>query len=190
MICIRLSRCALAVGVLFFATASSCGPVHDRQNVSANETWLFTEDDAVQLRVSAEDWLILERPRGISLGPRIVIEQPSMVLLPDGPSVETASPTTFQIRFEPHPEGGAVDLESLTITARRVRMPRFKRELTDKLLRFLRGDEILAEDIKVPRGRYLVDIAIADTAGIQTVETFRLNVVEGDREGTVAEEGP
>ena len=99
-----------------------------------------------------------------------------MVHTPEGPTIETSSPTAFFIRFEPNPQGTDVDMSTLSIVAKRQRIPWFQRDLTGKLGDFLEQDRIIAEGIKVPRGRYLVDIAIADTAGVLTVASYRLRV--------------
>lgn len=174
----RLSRHAWSIAVLLGSITWACSPATEQVVDTAQEIWLFSEEDAAELRVASEDWVILDVPRGDSLGPMITVERPTVIQTPEGPTIETSSPTAFFIRFESNSQGTDVDMSTLSIVAKRERFPRLKRDLTGKLADFLKQNRIEAEAIKVPRGRYLVDISIADTAGVLTVESYRLRVTK------------
>jgi hypothetical protein len=140
---------------------------------SKSRLLLFTAKEASQLRVSDADWKVPPRLRSASNGPRIEIRSPQLKTAGDGPLIETATPANLAVLFQPN--GSPVDMASLEITARK---GLFSKSLTSVLRPYVHGTALVANDVAIPAGKFLIEIAIADTAGSKTVETYRLQVDE------------
>jgi len=69
--------------------------------------------------------------------------------------------------------GAPVDMGSLEVRAKK---GFFSVSLTDRLKPYLRGATLEATAIKIPEGRFLIQVEIADRSGGRTVDTFRLEV--------------
>lgn len=164
-----LSRgCAPVVvlaAVLGASNAGSAGPV-------ARLT-LFTPAEAEQLRVSDAEWKPARRSRGVPPGPRIDVKAPEVRTSTDGTIIETRTPANLVIQFES--TSAPVDMGSLAVTARK---GIFSKSLTDLLRPYVKGTSVAVDGVAIPAGKFLVEIAIADERGAQTVETFRLQVDE------------
>jgi len=130
---------------------------------------LLTPKEAVQLRLTEEEWRPPPRTRGLSVGPRIIFKRPPVKDAADGPIIETASPTDFIIFFEPN--RAPIDMKSLQIEAKKWL---FSKSLTDRLKPYIQGTSLQATGVSIPQGLFVIQIEIADVAGAKTVATYRL----------------
>jgi hypothetical protein len=146
------------------------------QSGQSQDLILLTSEEAMQLRLTTAD---LEREIGsaprtrtISLGPRIVIQKPQVTgtAFPH-PTLETESPTDIIVTFEAL--YAPVNMDSLQVKAKK---GWFTKSLTDRLKPFVEGTRLAATGVKIPRGRFLIQIAIADQQGTERVETYQLTV--------------
>ena len=137
----------------------------------APRLFLLNPSEAAQLRLGAD-----ERPpgpilRGPSAGPRIVVYKPAVTQTAEGSVIETTPSTSFVISFEPN--GAPVNMDSLEIKARK---GLFSVSLTSRLKPYIHGTDLQADAVSVPEGRFVIQIEVADSAGVRTVETYRLEV--------------
>ena len=134
--------------------------------------------EAARLRWSDEEWIPSAgraslRTRSMAAGPRIVVQRPLVRETPEGPTLATVTPMGLLIVFEAR--GAAVDMPSLRVQARK---GIFSKSLTETLQPYIRGSRVEAEDVQVPEGRFLIQIAIADLQGRTTSESYRLEVTK------------
>jgi hypothetical protein len=130
---------------------------------------LLTPKEAAQLRLTEEEWQPPPRTRGLTTGPRIVIQRPMLRDTPDGPSMETTSPTDFIIFFEEN--RAPVDMNSLQIEAKKWLLTL---SLTERLRPYIQGTSLQAKGVGIPAGLFVIQIEIADVTGAKTVGTYRL----------------
>jgi hypothetical protein len=86
-------------------------------------------------------------------------------------TIEMVTPLDLLILFEAN--RAAVDMDSLQVTARKWF---FTKSLTALLRPYIRGTTLQGQEVKIPEGRFLLEIEIADVHGVKTVETYRVNV--------------
>jgi hypothetical protein len=136
---------------------------------------LFTQDDVASLRFSDHDWPQVPRSRGLDAsGPRIVFEHPEVHDVDGGPTIEMTTPGALLVRFEP---GQApIDMHSLQVTAKK---GFFSKSLTDMLRPYVHDTVVEVGKLEVPTGKFMIEIAITDQHGDQTVGKYRLDVTEG-----------
>ena len=134
---------------------------------------LFTPGEAAQLRMDDAEWKPPPRVRSATNGPRIEVRAPALKATGDGPVLETVTPASLAVDFQAG--GSPVDMNSLEVTARK---GLFSKSLTALLKPYIRGTALEVKDVAIPSGKFLIEIAIADTAGAKTVETYRLQVAE------------
>jgi hypothetical protein len=151
---------ALATG--FFCSALAAPP--------GNSIVLFTPREAHHLRLTTNEWEAVAMPRALSVGPQIIVRRPKTVP-GDIPTIETQSPTDLDVVFEPR--DAPVRMDSLNVEARK---GFFSKPLTAMLRPYIRGDSIEMSQVKIPTGRFMLDISIADTSGNITDTTYRLEV--------------
>jgi hypothetical protein len=135
---------------------------------------LFSEDEAMQLRLDDEEWRSVPITRSISLGPSITIQAPNVSTQKGGATIEAPTPADLWVLFED--KKAPVDMTSLRI---KIKKGFLSKSLTDRLQPFIQGNSLRGEKLEIPRGRYSVEFSIADTDGSRTVETYRLLVGEG-----------
>lgn len=104
-------------------------------------------------------------------GPHIILKYPEWVRTHSIPTIRTTTSARFEMRFEPRE--AAVDMYSLAVWARK---GIFKRSLTDWLKPYIRGNTIVADEVKLPRGEFVLEIQIADRGGEQTSQKLRVIV--------------
>jgi hypothetical protein len=102
-----------------------------------------------------------------------VIQRPQLKDSSAGPVIETLSPTDFFVFFEEN--HAAVDMDSLQIKAKK---GSFSESLTARLKPYIQGTSLQAKEVKIPAGRFLIQIEITDQHGAKTAETYRLMVRE------------
>ena len=152
---------------LFLSTFSSV------QRAEAEEVFLFTAKEAEQLWHADADWEIFQRTRASTDGPRVVIQRPELKGTKDDPLIETASPVDLFVTIERNQ--APVDMESLEIKAKK---GFFSKSLTKKLRPYIKGTVIEAIGIKVPSGKFIIQITISDSEGAKTIAAYRLSVKE------------
>jgi hypothetical protein len=98
-------------------------------------------------------------------GPEIRVQQPDA-------NHPLHAPLSFRVLFVPKP-GAAIDVSSFHAT-----YGFFGIDITSRLLQHahLGPDGLSAENVDIPSGDHRVTLAIADTAGRQTSETFHFTV--------------
>ena len=145
--------------------------------------FLITPQEAEQLRLALEDLPpptgmpdVTRRPPGeerqpLPRGPRVVVHHPPVKETPEGFIIETYATTHFHISFDQNQ--APVDMNSLEVRAKK---GIFSLSLTDRLKPYVQGTILRADTVKLPSGRFLVQVEIADVAGGRTVETYRLDV--------------
>ena len=162
---------SIAVATLFWVSIGWAQPSRPQ------ELALFSPEEAAVLRFTAEEF---EREtdsappsgtRSLSRGPVIVVQKPQITGGASRPTLETASPTDIIILFQA--SHAPVNMDSLQVQAKK---GWFTKSLTDRLKPFVQGAQLAAKGIDIPQGRFLIQIAIADQQGAETVETYRLTV--------------
>lgn len=172
------NRDALGIGIRFVLAAIlaaiglpivGSSPALAEQPI-ADAIVLFTLNDANKLRLSEKEWRHVARSRALSMGPVIVVRSPPIVF-GDIPTIETATPASLVVLFEPR--SAPVDMNSLDVEAHK---GFFSKSLTDRLRPYIHGDTIKVNDVRIPAGKFTLDISISDQAGDTTVNTYRLEV--------------
>ena len=161
-------------GVVFLRRSN---PRHqDTVGAEAHENaWLILPEEAPELALSAEEWdQTVGGTRGPSLGPRVSVIKPTIEERQQGPTITATSPLSLEVQFEEN--RAPIDMTSLTVSARRKSFPPVKVNLTERIQRYVKGWAIFASGISIPKGKYLIELVIADEEGHETVEAFRLEV--------------
>jgi hypothetical protein len=100
-----------------------------------------------------------------------VIQKPLPTGTATHPTLETDSPTDIIVAFEAlH---APVNMDSLQVRAKK---GWFTKSLTDRLKPFVEGTRLAAKGVKIPRGKFWIEIAIADQQGAERVDAYRLTV--------------
>ncbi|MCK6553162.1 hypothetical protein L6Q96_01045 [Candidatus Binatia bacterium] len=161
---------AASIAVLVAAALAAAAAVRAEP---APRLTLFSPAEAERLRIDDAEWRPPRRLRGVPPGPRIDVKAPQVRTDTDGALIETRTPASLVIRFEPNP--APVNMGSLEVTARK---GIFSKSLTDLLKPYVKGTSLAVDAVEIPAGKFIVEIAVADENGAQTVETFRLRVDE------------
>ncbi|MCP5002978.1 MAG: hypothetical protein GY941_03370 [Planctomycetes bacterium] len=136
------------------------------------ELVLFTPSEADQLRQTKEDWNLIPRTRGaLPDGPLIRVKDPQIKNSYYGPTVRIFSPAKILVSFEEN--RAPVDMESLQIKAKKGFITK---TLTNRFKPYIEGTSINVEKMRVPTGRFTLNVKIADINGSETSETYRLVV--------------
>jgi hypothetical protein len=106
-----------------------------------------------------------------ALGPRIVMQSPRFHETRVDRTIETVTPLDLLILFEANLV--PVDMDSLQVTARKWF---FTKSLTALLRPYIWGTTLRGQKVKIPEGRFLLEIEIADIHGMRTLETYRVQV--------------
>jgi hypothetical protein len=149
------------------------------------DSFLFTQDEAAKLNLSeleGREWSnyldqhftkYLSTRGAATKGPRIKVTYPSVKISDSGQTIETQSPTKLIVEFIENAFGGLVDMSTLEVIGKR---GWFKKSLTEKLRPYVKGKVIQASDIKIPTGKFHLEVSIADRSGVKTVENYILVV--------------
>lgn len=143
---------------------------------------LLTEEQAKKLHLTEEEaqnlWLMSEeignlwQPGGMDKsitgsGPRIVFRNPSIVAQGDQiPLIETTVPFDLHIVFE-SAGGTVVDMNTLKIMVKKGFLPSV--EYTEELSPYVTGTTLRAESVKIPTGRFRIQLEIADQSQNKTI---------------------
>jgi hypothetical protein len=132
---------------------------------------LLTDAEAEQLRVTDADLLLPVSTPMMSDGPRIVLRRPDITGKGKTPTVTTSSPTDLTVVFERN--RAPIDMTSLQVEARK---GMFKQSLTKRLQPYIQGTSIMAQQVKMPSGKFIIEIDIADQEGARTFQRYYLQV--------------
>ncbi len=142
-------------------------------NASLAESFFLSAEEAVQLQLSDAEWAMPPIiTRGSSTGPFIDFQAPP-IKDPAHPTLETASPLSLIIFFQKN--SAPVDMSSLEIIAKK---GFFKKNLTERVKPYVQGTTLKALELEVPKGKFKIQIIIADIKGNQTSVEYRLLVGE------------
>ena len=142
------------------------------QMTASKETNLFTQEEVKKLHHSEMEWQEpLVKFRSRPPGPVIKIQSPSVRELSAGSTIQTNSPIDLIILFSKnqHP----VNMNSLKVIAKK---GFFSKSLTDLMKGYIRGNVLEAQGVKVPTGKFKIEVSIADRNGNRTIKTYRLLV--------------
>jgi len=136
------------------------------------DQYLISFEEARQLQLTDDEWL--EKPlvmRSVSNGPEISILKPQINNDDIGAVIETSSPTDLLVLFKE--KSSPVAMDSINILAKK---GMFKKNLTDRLKKYISGEKIDARELMLPSGKFLIIVEISDSSGRKTVEEYRLQV--------------
>lgn len=134
-------------------------------------SFFLTEQEALELTLNEAEWNMPPIvTRGIPPGPVISISSPSLID-DKNPTLEGASPLNLMVTFKEN--SAPVDMKSLEVTAKK---GFFSKSLTDRVKPFVHGNSLEASGLKVPEGKFRIEILIADIQGNQTSMEYRLVV--------------
>ncbi|RWX48934.1 hypothetical protein VT99_10422 [Candidatus Electrothrix marina] len=144
---------------------------------SAMAAALFTRDEAELLRYNDTEWKQMQEEEAYSA---------TKGFMPDGPVIELVepkvknqddvimiTPASLHLRFVS--AGEAVNMSSLRVIGRKFLV---KKDLTDRLAPYIKGQEVVARDLEIPSGKFTLDIEIADDKGAVTKQSYKV-VVKG-----------
>lgn len=139
---------------------------------------LLTEEEAARLRLTEEqfEWQV-EYQRGTlshgdsdpQPGPRIDFQSPA---IDDDGVIRATTPLDLSVAFKPN--RAPVNMESLEVRARK---GVFKKIMTSTVLPYVVPDgdggwRFVVESVAIPRGRFRIEIDIADENGEKTIQTY------------------
>jgi len=139
--------------------------------IATAENFLLFPGEATELQLTETEWNMPPiTTRGAGFGPIINFKTPTPKNT-DNPTLETTSPADLIILFQQN--GAPVDMASLEITAKKGFL---KRDLTERIRPYIQGTSVVATDLQVPKGKFKIQIIIADIKGNQTSTEYRLKV--------------
>lgn len=153
-------------------TLTLSAPRPHRPRMAAQMTAvLFTPEETQALQLTEHEWLLPVSQPTSSLGPRIVLQYPSVKRNGRVPVIETDTPAMFRVLFEPN--SAPVDMSSLQVRARK---GFFKKSLTGFLKPYIHGTMIEAQNLQFPSGKFMIEIDISDHDGQSTSQSYYLHV--------------
>jgi hypothetical protein len=135
------------------------------------EIALLTGEEAQQLHLTDQEWLLPTSMPSLENGPRIIIQKPPILTASKPPTLEATSPTQLLVVFEPNL--APVNMDSLEV---KVKKGFLKVSLTDRLKPYIQGTAIAASNLQIPVGKFLIEIDIADQKGERTSREYYLKV--------------
>ena len=165
--CIALFAC-LIIGLVNLVYGGAT-PAQSAQDDA--ELVLLTNSEAEQLRITDADLMLPVSTPITSDGPRIVLRRPDITGTGKTPTVTTSSPTDLTVIFERN--RAPIDMDSLQVKARK---GIFKKSLTKRLQPYIQGTSIVAQKVKMPSGKFIIEIDIADQEGVRTFQRYYLQV--------------
>jgi hypothetical protein len=163
---------AKAAGALLVAVLAGHLAGTDARAQSVNQgPVLFTPAEAVRLRLSDQEWRSVPRARALSTGPIIVVEKLRVDDSEGVPIIQTTTPVDLLVSFRQR--SAPVDMNSLDVEAHK---GFFSKSLTDVVRRYIKGNSLQIEKARLPIGKFLLDIKIADQDGDTTDQSYRLEI--------------
>jgi len=138
---------------------------------------LITTEEAEELSLTEQELAALIavpriRLRSTRPGPRVVLQFPPIVD-EDARTIYAGTPTDLRIVFEE--SLAPVDMSTLQVKARKGVL---SKSITKRVQPFIEGTTIAAEEVEFPKGRFRIEVSIADAEGTRTVEEYRLIVAD------------
>ena len=134
-------------------------------------TGILTEQEAQALRLEEQEWL---KPptmyRSIQAGPIIKVQLPTLKD-DSNPTIEAQTPLDLKISFEQ--KDAPVDMETLQVVARK---GFFSQSLTNRVKKYVKGTVLEAKELDFPKGKFRIQVEIADVNGILTTAEYRLKI--------------
>lgn len=106
----------------------------------------------------------------MSLGPIIDFQAPTITNA-ENPTLETVSPLSLIILFQKN--FAPVDMKSLKVLAKK---GFFKKNLTERVQPYVQGTTLKVSGLDIPKGKFKIQIIIADVQGNQSSVEYRLLV--------------
>ncbi|MBX3343967.1 MAG: hypothetical protein KF806_01520 [Nitrospira sp.] len=132
---------------------------------SLQDAWLITPQEAAAPAAESPGGIILDVGRQESnLGPTIEILKPT-----DGG--KASGPIEIQINFVP--KTGPVDVNSLKVTVVKF----LSIDITDRLREYVSASGIQVKEAKIPAGKHIVRISVADAQGVRSIKEIEFEVL-------------
>ncbi len=132
---------------------------------SLQDGWLITPQEAAAQAAESPGGSVLDVGRQESnMGPTIEILKPS-----DGG--KASGPVEIQINFVP--KTGSVDVSSLKVTVVKF----LSIDITDRLRDYVSPSGIQVKEAKIPAGKHIVRISVADAQGARSVKEIEFEVL-------------
>lgn len=138
-------------------------------SLAAGGLELFSMEEAKELHLDEAEWEQGAMPKSLSfgVGPKIVFAMPMVKETDKGMLIDSPSEMSLLVQFE---DGvSAVDMDSLNIKARK---GWFSKNLTERLAPYLEGNSLKAENVKIPTGRFKLEIKISDVSGHESIQEY------------------
>ncbi len=140
------------------------------QTTSAEDGFmLLSFEEAKELNLDETEWDKGSMPKslGFGIGPKIVFENPTIKETDKGMLIDSPSQMNLLVLFE---DGiSPVDMSTLEIKAKK---GWFSKSLTKRLKPYLHGNSLKAENVKIPSGRFKLEIAVADKDGNESIQEY------------------
>jgi len=136
---------------------------------------LLSFDEAQELQLDDAEWAKGGMPKslGHGIGPKIVFESPMVKETDKGLLIDSPSQMDLVVLFK---DGiSPVDMETLNIKAKK---GWFSKSLTKRLEPYLLGQSIRANDVKIPSGRFKLEIKVADKDGNESIQEYLCEIRE------------
>jgi len=150
---------AMVMTVMALPTASMAG----------GTLTLLSMDEAKELNMGDEEWSAATAPKAFpfGIGPKIIFETPKVAETEKGMVIVSPSQMSLLVVFK---NGiSPVDMSTLNIKASK---GWFSKNLTKRLAPYLEGTALKAENVKIPSGRFKLEIKISDTDGNESMQEY------------------
>ncbi len=130
---------------------------------------LLSFEEAKELDLDDAEWDKGGIPKalGYGIGPKIIFERPTVKETDKGLLINSPSQMDLVVLFK---DGiSPVNMKTLKIKAKK---GWFSKSLTKRLKPYLLGQSIRANDIKIPSGRFKLEIKVADKDGNESVQEY------------------
>ncbi|QJB57055.1 hypothetical protein [Pseudodesulfovibrio sp. zrk46] len=158
---------------LLIAAIIVCLTIVSQAILAGDGLMLLSMDEAKELRLEDEEWEKGGMPKalGYGIGPKIVFESPKVKETDKGLVIDSPSTMDLLVFFR---EGIApVNMKSLNIKAKK---GWFSKNLTKRLEPYLLGQSIRANNVKIPSGRFKLEIKVADDDGNESVQEYMCEI--------------
>lgn len=134
--------------------------------VNAKGDWLITPEEAAKVR---------PRSGGV-IAPVTAVEGPGPAIFLKNPKLlqSVSSPLDIFIAFKPGKSGKLPDMKTLVVTV----LGFIDIDITDRVVEYIRGNDLDIEQAKLPTGNHELRVAIKDIAGNPNERIVNVNVVE------------
>jgi hypothetical protein len=158
-------------GVVTVTVSVASSLMHPQASSGLTNVTLLTGDEAHQLHLTDQEWLLPTSMPSLENGPHIIVQQPPIRTTSKPPILETTSPLHLLVVFKPNL--APVNMDSLEV---KVKKGFFKISLTERLKPYIQGTMIEASNLQIPAGKFLVEIDIADQKGERTSREYYLKI--------------